>query len=170
MVVLILSRNPPFVRFRTVTCATRGLGQVGQAVPAPQEIEVGARSALDGEPGNARLRLYRSLLPADRRSVNTELPFPLGLAHSEHSQLFGGASREPIRARRLTGAPGARQLSAIRNLDQDPFDCLAAVLFEVDFAVYRAARCRLPSPKHARGVRRVRIVSSSIFATTSGHS
>jgi len=39
----------------------------------------------------------------------------------------------------LTGGPGARQLSAIRNLDQDPFDRLAAVLFEPDFAVYRAA-------------------------------
>ena len=39
----------------------------------------------------------------------------------------------------MTGGPGARQLSSIRNLDRNPFDQLAAVLFEPDFAIHRAA-------------------------------
>ena len=47
--------------------------------------------------------------------------------------------RYQIKARRITDAPGARQLSAIRNLAGDPFDQLAAVLFSPDFSVHRAA-------------------------------
>ena len=53
------------------------LGQVGQAIPTSQDVEVGARSALDGELGTTP-NLYRSLLPADRSPVITELPIPLG--------------------------------------------------------------------------------------------
>lgn len=47
--------------------------------------------------------------------------------------------RYQIKARRLTRGAGGRQLSAIRNLDREPFDHLAAVLFDADFTVYRAA-------------------------------
>lgn len=47
--------------------------------------------------------------------------------------------RYQIKTRRLTGGPGARQLSSIRNLDGNPFDQLAAVLFEPNFAIHRAA-------------------------------
>jgi hypothetical protein len=47
--------------------------------------------------------------------------------------------RYQIKARRITNAPGARQLSAIRNLAGDPFDQLAAVLFSSDFSIHRAA-------------------------------
>lgn len=47
--------------------------------------------------------------------------------------------RYQIEARRITDAPGARQLSAIRNLAGDPFDQLAAVLFSADFSIHRAA-------------------------------
>jgi hypothetical protein len=47
--------------------------------------------------------------------------------------------RFQIKARRITNSPGSRQLSAIRNLAADPFDHLAAVLFESDFLVHRAA-------------------------------
>ena len=47
--------------------------------------------------------------------------------------------RYQIKARRITAAPGSRQLSAIRNLAGDPFDQLAAVLFAPDFSVHRAA-------------------------------
>jgi hypothetical protein len=47
--------------------------------------------------------------------------------------------RYQIKARRITEAPGARQLSAIRNLAGDPFDQLAAVLFSSDFSIHRAA-------------------------------
>lgn len=47
--------------------------------------------------------------------------------------------RFQIKARRIANSPGSRQLSAIRNLSADPFDHLAAVLFEPDFLVHRAA-------------------------------
>lgn len=47
--------------------------------------------------------------------------------------------RYQIKARRITEAPGSRQLSAIRNLASDPFDHLAAVLFDRDFDIHRAA-------------------------------
>ncbi|MCC0006681.1 MAG: hypothetical protein H6876_00945 [Hyphomicrobiaceae bacterium] len=50
-----------------------------------------------------------------------------------------GGTRFQIKARRMTGAPGERQLSAIRNIDRNPFDQLAAVLFDPGFAVHRAA-------------------------------
>lgn len=50
-----------------------------------------------------------------------------------------GGQRYQIKARRTTKAPGARQLSAIRNLAGDPFDQLAAVLFSLDFSIQRAA-------------------------------
>lgn len=47
--------------------------------------------------------------------------------------------RYQIKARRLTESAGSRQLSAIRNLSDDPFDELAAVLFAGDFSIHRAA-------------------------------
>ena len=49
------------------------------------------------------------------------------------------AVRYQIKARRLATRSGSRQLSAIRNLASNPFDQLAAVLFDRDFVVYRAA-------------------------------
>lgn len=47
--------------------------------------------------------------------------------------------RYQIKARRLTARNGSRQLSPIRGLDDDHFDQLAAVLFDRDFAVAKAA-------------------------------
>ncbi len=47
--------------------------------------------------------------------------------------------RFQIKVRRITSIPGFRQLSPIRNLAAGPFDHLAAVLFEADFLVHRAA-------------------------------
>jgi hypothetical protein len=47
--------------------------------------------------------------------------------------------RYQIKARRLASPKGSRQLSAIRNLPLDPFDQLAGVLFDRDFAIVRAA-------------------------------
>lgn len=41
--------------------------------------------------------------------------------------------RYQIKARRIATNGGSRQLSAIRNLASDPFDQLAAVLFDRDF-------------------------------------
>ncbi len=48
-------------------------------------------------------------------------------------------NRYQIKARRLTDRNGSRQLSAIRNLDQDGFEILAGVLFSSDYSIYRAA-------------------------------
>jgi hypothetical protein len=47
--------------------------------------------------------------------------------------------RYQIKGRRLVGSNGARQLSALRDLDGDHFDFLGAVLFNEDFTVRRAA-------------------------------
>lgn len=48
-------------------------------------------------------------------------------------------TRFQIKSRRLLGPHYSRQLSALRDLDKNRFDRLAAVLFEVDFTVLRAA-------------------------------
>lgn len=47
--------------------------------------------------------------------------------------------RYQIKGRRITPQNGSRQLSAIRDLDKNPFDFLAGVLFEADYSVMRAA-------------------------------
>jgi hypothetical protein len=46
--------------------------------------------------------------------------------------------RYQIKARRLAGKPGDRQLGALRNLPNQRFDKLAAVLFDTRFGVARA--------------------------------
>lgn len=50
--------------------------------------------------------------------------------------------RYEVKARRITGAVGARQLSAIRKLDEQHFDVLVGVLFDEDYGVHRA--CVIP--------------------------
>lgn len=47
--------------------------------------------------------------------------------------------RYQIKARRLTQRNPSRQLGALRNLDEGMFDILAAVLFQEDFRLVRAA-------------------------------
>ena len=47
--------------------------------------------------------------------------------------------RYQIKGRRLTGHNASRQLSAIRNLENRPFDFLAGVLVDESFRVVRAA-------------------------------
>lgn len=69
--------------------------------------------------------------------------------------------RYQIKARRLTDAPGSRQLSAIRNLAGDPFDQLAAVLFAPDFSVDRAAL--IPIAVVKQHVRRSVHTNSDVF-------
>jgi hypothetical protein len=46
--------------------------------------------------------------------------------------------RYQIKARRMTKYNGSRQLSALRNLDKDPFDQLAGVLVDAEFRVIKA--------------------------------
>jgi hypothetical protein len=50
--------------------------------------------------------------------------------------------RYEVKARRITGAVGSRQLSAIRKLDKQHFDVLVGVLFDEDCGVHRA--CVIP--------------------------
>jgi hypothetical protein len=47
--------------------------------------------------------------------------------------------RVQIKARRLSTQNASRQLGALRELDRNTFDVLAAVLFASDFSVQRAA-------------------------------
>lgn len=47
--------------------------------------------------------------------------------------------RYQIKGRRLHSRNTSRQLSAIRNLLDDPFDLLAGILFDAQFGVHRAA-------------------------------
>lgn len=71
--------------------------------------------------------------------------------------------RYQIKARRMTDAPGSRQLSAIRNLAGHPFDQLAAVLFCSDFSVHRAGLIPI-----AVGTPGIRTATCSTCAMTSG--
>lgn len=69
--------------------------------------------------------------------------------------------RYQIKARRLTKANGSRQLSAIRRLNDDTFDHLAAVLFDADFKVLRAII--IPHALVARRARRREHTNSWLF-------
>ncbi|GLQ25590.1 hypothetical protein [Sulfitobacter pacificus] len=51
----------------------------------------------------------------------------------------GQGIRYQIKSRRLTEHNSSRQLSALRNLKDRPFDFLAGVLFSSDYRVFRAA-------------------------------
>lgn len=64
---------------------------------------------------------------------------PAGNSAKAFDATDASGQRIQIKARRLTGGPGDRQLGALRNLDNDRFDVLAAVLFRSDFRVARAA-------------------------------
>ena len=50
-----------------------------------------------------------------------------------------GEDRFQIKGRRLDNGRGSRQLSFIRAIETKPFDFLAAVIFNLDYTVWRAA-------------------------------
>jgi len=56
-----------------------------------------------------------------------------------HDAIDANGVRYQIKGRRLTPQSTSRQLSAIRNLNESPFDYLAGVLVDRDFQVLRAA-------------------------------
>lgn len=62
-----------------------------------------------------------------------------GNSASGFDAVDGGGTRFQIKCRRLTGPRMSRQLSALRNLPQRPFDILAAVLLDADYTVHKAA-------------------------------
>jgi hypothetical protein len=51
----------------------------------------------------------------------------------------GDGARYQVKGRRVTRYNSSRELSAIRKLKEKPFDFLAAVLFNEDFSISRAA-------------------------------
>ena len=59
----------------------------------------------------------------------------------------GDETRFQIKCRRVTRHNSSRQLGAIRNLELNGFDCLAEVIFNEDYSVYRAVNIHrvLPS-------------------------
>lgn len=56
-----------------------------------------------------------------------------------HDAVCPSGIRYQIKARRLHKLNGSRQVSALRNLPNDPFDFLAGILFDESFGVKRAA-------------------------------
>jgi hypothetical protein len=56
-----------------------------------------------------------------------------------HDATEGAGTRYQVKGRRLTRHNASRQMSAIRSLDQTPFDQLAGVLVDEAFHVIRAA-------------------------------
>ena len=50
-----------------------------------------------------------------------------------------GAIRYQIKGRRLNQGKGSRQLSALRDIDGKHFDYVGAILFNMDYTVWRAA-------------------------------
>lgn len=62
-----------------------------------------------------------------------------GQSAKGYDAIDASGQRFQIKGRRPTTANPSRQLSVIRNLDKQPFEFLAGVLFTPDFAVMRAA-------------------------------
>jgi hypothetical protein len=62
-----------------------------------------------------------------------------GNSAAGHDATDGEGLRYQIKGRRLTRSNGSRQMSAIRKLDEGPFDFLAGLLVDENFLVLRAA-------------------------------
>jgi hypothetical protein len=58
-----------------------------------------------------------------------------GNSASGYDAVDAKGKRYQIKGRRLTTENGSTQLSALRNLEQGPFDYLAAVVYNPDFSV-----------------------------------
>ena len=63
----------------------------------------------------------------------------VGKSTAGHDAIDSAGVRYQIKGRRITQKNGSTQLSAIRNLASNPFDLLAAVVFNPDFSVGYAA-------------------------------
>lgn len=61
-----------------------------------------------------------------------------GNSAAGHDAKCQNGIRYQIKARRITKHNGSRQMSALRNLDKDPFDHLAGVLVDSEFRVLKA--------------------------------
>jgi hypothetical protein len=85
----------------------------------------------------------------------------VGNPASGFDAMDAAGQRNQIKARRITDAPGSRQLSAIRGLVASPFDTLAAALFAPSFSVHRAAL--IPIDVVRTRVRRSSHTNSDVF-------
>ena len=65
---------------------------------------------------------------------------PAPKSTSGYDAVDASGVRFQIKSRRLTSENESRQLSAIRGSDTAPFDVLAAVLFDTNFRIIRAAK------------------------------
>ncbi len=64
---------------------------------------------------------------------------PAGNSHKDVDAIGSDGARYQIKSRRIHNRNKSRQLGALRRLDERNFDTLAAVLFNEDFTVMRAA-------------------------------
>lgn len=62
-----------------------------------------------------------------------------GNSKAGYDALGSDGTRYQIKGRRLTKANSSTQLSAIRNLDKDPFDALVPVIYDAHLVVQYAA-------------------------------
>lgn len=62
-----------------------------------------------------------------------------GNSKSGYDALDAKNCRYQIKSRRIHQANKSRQLSAMRNLDQQPFDMLAVIIFEESYTIRHAA-------------------------------
>ena len=63
-----------------------------------------------------------------------------GNSRSGYDAVGPDGTRYQIKSRRITRESKSAQLSAIRRLDEDPFDFVTAVIFEADFSIRYAAK------------------------------
>ena len=72
-----------------------------------------------------------------------------------------GSVRYQIKGRRLKHGKGSRQLSALRDIDGHHFDFVAAVIFNMDYTIWRAAI--IPYKVIRENVRRSSHTNSHLF-------
>ncbi|MBL8556099.1 MAG: hypothetical protein JNL41_17610 [Phenylobacterium sp.] len=117
---------PPRPDFITGARVGELLGLYGQIMD-----ELRARDVV--RTGNSPVGDYAELLFA--RAFDWTLA---GNSAAGHDATDADGRRYQIKGRRLTSPSASRQLSAIRKLHEQPFDYLAAVLFDASFKVSRA--------------------------------
>jgi len=90
--------------------------------------ELGRRGIL--RTANNPVADYAEYVVADRLGLTLE-----NNSNAGHDGTDKNGVRYQIKARRLTANTGRRQLSPIRNIDQDKFDFLIVALFDHDFTL-----------------------------------
>ena len=121
-----MSRSPDTPRIDPEACTVSELLPGGAILDELRRREI-VRSA------NNPISDYAELLFCKAYSWTRENNSAAGYDATDQNKV-----RYQIKARRLTPNNRSRQLSAIRKLDEDPFDVLAGVLFDDKFLVLKA--------------------------------